>query len=260
MRRVEAAEIAARQLEFAAFEREFVYPLGDDAFWIDHGRDYLAFFTGLGSPDVWIAERDGQLIGVAVAVLRRLPHPVGYVCDLKVRRGVPERGLARCLLAGVLGPLRAASTPGFGVSMNPATGGNRLTRVARRIVGVELRDGPQLGIWSLTFDEWQQVRAEVEGALGTITWFDPAGTKDIVLRSTGRPMPLLHAQHGPFARSDGSATAAPRPDAVHMLCLPLADPLAAALGERIPSRPATASVLHVGMVDFPWQHLLTSDI
>lgn len=257
VREMAADEVAARRDELAAFEREFVYPLGRDTFRIDHGSDYLAFFRSLGTPAVLVSESQGRLRGICVAVERSFAEPTWYLCDLKVAAGCRGLGLARRLMQACARRCLAGGGPAFGVSMDPATGKNRMARAAARFAGAAIDSGPRLAIWSLRHGDWQRARAAVERLVGPVTFFDPAGTKDIVLGSTGRPMALLHAQHGEHARPGGGPA---RAGHVHMIASPVGDPLAAALRGLGLEAGASATVLHRGMRGFRWRDLLTSDI
>jgi hypothetical protein len=255
--RLDARAVAARQAELASFERAFTYPLGTDRFRIDHGADYLAFFRGLGEPSVFAATLDGVLAGLLVAVRRAMPDPVWYLCDLKVTPARGGLGLGRALLRAFAVAHLRATPRAFGISMNPAAGVNRLARLALRCPSAGVRIGPTLAVVSFDFATWQRIEATLARALGPLRFYDPRGRKDIVLESTGAPMPLLHLQHGPFARRD---TTAARPGCTHMLCLPQHDPLLAELAAAGVIAGASASVLHKGMDDFGWRHVLTSDI
>jgi hypothetical protein len=259
VRALAAADVARRAPELAAFERSFVYPLGADAFHIDHGRDYLAFFRSLGEPFPYVAEDEHAMRGVLVAVKRRLAgRDVWYVCDLKVAADAAGAQTGRRLLrAFAVDHLGDPATPAFGVSMNAADGSNRLVHLARRCTEAGELRADRLVFFTFTAAAWPSVANDVERALGSVTWFDPRGTKDIVLASTGAPMPLLHAQHGPCARRGASG---PRDGSTHMLCLPGGDPLVAALAARGAQPMATATVLHRGLRGFDWRQLLTSDI
>lgn len=259
VRALTAAEVAARAAEFAAFERAFVYPLGDDSFHIDHGRDYLAFFRSLGEPFPYVAETERGVAGVLVAVRRRLAdRDVFYVCDLKVEAGAAGASVGRRLLRTFAADkLRDPATPAFGISMNAADGSNRLARLAARCVDAGDVQSAQLLFFTFSFAALPYITKALEQTLGKVTWFDPHGTKDIVLASTNAPMPLLHAQHGPCARPSAGA---PRAGHTHMLCLPAGDPLVATL-TGLPVAPmATATILHRGLASFDWRHVLTSDI
>jgi hypothetical protein len=73
------------------FEARFRYPLGADLrFRISHGRSYLPFFQAMGEATVWVAERDGEVLGTLAAGIRMLRLPdgearrVAYLGDLKV--------------------------------------------------------------------------------------------------------------------------------------------------------------------------------
>jgi hypothetical protein len=254
---LDAAAVAARHAEFARFERGFTYPLGADRFHIDHGADYLAFFRGLGEPVTFAATLAGELVGVLVAVLRRMPEQVWYACDLKVAERAGGRGLARRLLRAWAREHLSATPRAFGVSMNPASGDNRLARLAQRCPDMGVQAGPSLGVYSFDFATWQCIAPAVTQALGPLRCYDPRGRKDIVLASNKAPMPLLHLQHGANARAD---TTEPRPGCVHMLCLPQQDVLVDQLRAAGVVAGATASVLHVGMTGFDWRQVLTSDI
>ncbi len=254
---LDGTAVAARHAEFARFERGFTYPLGADRFRIDHGTDYLAFFRGLGEPATYVAVVDGELAGVLVAVRRRMPEPLWYLCDLKVAEVAGGAGLARRLLRAFATDHLPATPRAFGVSMNPAQGENRLARLALRCAGSGIAAGPTLAVVSFDFATWKRIEPLVTATLGPVRFYDPRGRKDIVLASTGAPMPLLHLQHGESARGD---TTDARPGSVHMLCLPERDPLLVALACAGVVAGATASVLHVGLPDFAWRRVLTSDI
>src|SRR6516162_3463154 len=73
------------------FERQFIYPLGPGrSFRISHGEDYPRFFRAMGEAACFVAEREGRVVGVIGAALRRLRLPTGtelpaaYLGDLKI--------------------------------------------------------------------------------------------------------------------------------------------------------------------------------
>lgn len=85
----------ALEASLAAFEKSFSYPLGATTrFRISHGEDYLAFFRAMGEAVAVLAEREEEVAGCIVRVLRRLDRDgidhgvVHYLCDLKVRQDV----------------------------------------------------------------------------------------------------------------------------------------------------------------------------
>jgi hypothetical protein len=85
----------ARALE--RFEEQFRYPLGPGrSFRIAHGEDYPRFFRAMGEGVSFVAEREGRVLGVMSAALRRLALPGGeelqavYLGDVKI--DPPARG------------------------------------------------------------------------------------------------------------------------------------------------------------------------
>lgn len=80
----------ARALDI--FEEQFHYPLGPGrTFRISHGADYTRFFTAMGEEAmVFVAERDGRVMGTVAIALRPLRTPDGqqkqaaYIGDLKI--------------------------------------------------------------------------------------------------------------------------------------------------------------------------------
>lgn len=247
----DASTVARKHGALAAFEATFTYPLGHDRFRIDHGNDYLAFFRGLGEPRAFVALRGRAVVGVLVAVRRQLPEPVWYLCDFKAARDAP--GAGRALFARFEDEARGGTARCYGVSMDPRVGPNRFREAALRRRGAGVVAGPRLAVWSLDEAAWCAVEPAVRRTLGPLAWYDPTGTKDLVLASTGAPMRLLHVQHGPLARP---GAAGPRPGFIHMMCLPEHHPLVPAM----PDPGAWGSILHRAMDDADWSVLLTSDI
>ena len=75
----------------ARFEAGFTYPLGPGrSFRISHGDDYPRFYRAMGDAVCFVAERDGEVLGVLAAALRPLVGPDGavrqavYLGDMKV--------------------------------------------------------------------------------------------------------------------------------------------------------------------------------
>jgi hypothetical protein len=87
--RASASPELARGLD--RFEVQFRYPLGPGRFFrIVHGEDYPRFFRAMGEGACFVAEREGRVLGVIGAALRRLALPSGeertvvYLGDLKI--------------------------------------------------------------------------------------------------------------------------------------------------------------------------------
>ena len=240
----------------ADIERDIDYPLGDDRFRIDHGDDYFAFFRRLGDLAYFVALEEERVVGV-LAVVRRTFPGAWYACDLKVAPDARSKALSRELGAAFAAKRLAPDDRGYGISMNPAEGPNRVVRMLRRLPRLDLMPGPTLRLYSL--DRAQMIRAAdaITARRGPISYRSLSGVKDIVLQSTGRPMPLLHVQFGPCA---ARGTDEPVDDAVHMFCVPDDDPLLGDLDAIGLTPSASATVVHRGMIDQDWSFVLTSDI
>ena len=247
----------------AALERGTRYPLGDDAFELDHGPDYFAFFDRLGELTYLVALSDGELVGVAAAVLRRVPQAGGppaeawYLADLKLRPGRRGLGLAARLLAWGVPRLGRRCPRGYGISMDPARGPNRVAKLLTRLPDSPLRPATGLHLYSLDAAAMARVEPRLREARGPLGYLSLVGKKDLILASSGRPLPLLHVQFGPCAEV---ALERPRADHAHMFCLPSGDPLIASLEGLGLGPTARATVLAAGMDGGDWRFVLTSDI
>ena len=255
-----------RRAEFgpriAALEHGITYPLGDDRFEIRHGVDYFAFFRRLGELAYFVAREGESIVGVLAAVLRRLPSSTGwtrawYLCDWKVFRGAP-RGTGQALLEAFERFLERAGGPraAYAISMNSASGDNRLARAMRRWRSPAPGIAGRLELYSLSAETMRQV-SPLLATRGASRYLSLAGIKDIVLASTGKPLPLLHVQH-----DDEQATgeAAPVDGATHMFCLLDSDVRIAELRRSRISPSATATVFVRFPMDVDLRCVRTSDI
>jgi hypothetical protein len=242
-------------------ERRVSYPLGEDRFRIDHGRDYFAFFRRLGAPTVLEYQRDdGKVVGACTYVRRRLwiggvSTDALYACDLKLSEDA--RGAGRKLLFDTVEMLggTAAIEPGYAVTMDPSTRRNPVPRLIRSCLP-DARASTTLSFFSWSHDEMRDVESVVQDHRGPLSYLSLQGQKDIVLESTGAPLPLLHVQHGPCAERE---LAAPVHGSLHMICTPTDDPLTHALRRRGCAPMASATVV-AHRLELNWSFILSSDI
>ncbi|MDP6931832.1 MAG: GNAT family N-acetyltransferase [Myxococcota bacterium] len=265
VRELKPSEWRSFQSRVARLEAGVTYPLGEDRFEIDHGEDYFAFFTRLGVLSFYVALDGQKVVAVCAAVLRTIPSTPGepptkvwYLCDLKVHPEYRRKRIPwKMFLHGF--PRKYPVCPrGYAISMNPS--GNRANPVVRLTTHFHLTPssvGTILKLYSLDATTMHGFAHRLIENRGPISYLSLKGKKDIVLASTGRPMPLLHVQFGPCA-----APGVPEPieEHVHMFCLPDDDPLHTALEEDGIQAHATASVIHHRMSRRDWSFVLTSDI
>ncbi len=249
----------------AALEAIARYPLGDDHFQIDHGDDYFAFFHRLGDLHYYAAVDGDRVVGVGAGMLRRVaprvgqePVPCWYLADLKVHPDAQARWIPfRIFRAGLADGLRRCPR-GYLVSMDPpGPGPNPLVALFQRFPVAPLTFAGTLGIYSLEAPAMAALAPRLAEHLGPLTYRSLRGIKDLVLESTGAPLPLIHVQHGPGAEVGASQPVAGH---THMFCLAAVDPLARALREEGIRPAATASLLQRGLDDTDWRFVLTSDI
>jgi|GEM_PF-536135 len=272
-RELTASDRALYEARVFALEKGVAYPLGDDFFEIDHGQDYFAFFDRLGKTAYHVVMDGERVVAVGCGVLRSVPRrfagtpdPVWYGCDLKVHPEYRRRRLPWEMFKYAFPRKYPECGRGYGVSMNPGDGSeNPVVRMCERFGLAPMRLGTTLFFYSLNAEQMEEVGAVVSVERGPISYLSLGGIKDIVLRSTREPMPLLHVQFGPCAERSplpgrGVLFNGPQSGAVHMFCTPVDDDLARAMHDRgyLPS--ATASVIHHRMSGWDWRFVLTSDI
>lgn len=267
------------QADIAALEKKFSYPLGDsDFFQIDHGSNYFAFFDRLavslnGSiPEVHyhIALVDGQLAAVIAAVLRCIPLKHGqsaelvwYICDLKVDPQHRDKRLPLTLFARLANSIAVTKNyPSdelvkakiYAIAMNSADGQTKLAKFLQKSPWMPMTASAQLAIFNGSADSIFRIQAILERHRGLPTFTSLHGKKDLILRSTGAPMPLLHAQFGCYSTSGLSIDN----NCWHMFCVTTADPLYKELcAELTPT--AMATILSRN-IDSDWKFIVSSEI
>lgn len=249
----------------ARFDAHWTYPYGDDRFRLDHGPEYYAFFDRLGEVSAHAFVEGDEIVGVGVAVLRRVPFRRGarptriwYLCDAKVdpaRRGqrLSFQAAGSRFISHYLRAQRA-----YGISMNPGDGSeNGVVRHALRYRLAPLEVAGVLGIFSLDADAMRRLEPLVVRHRGPVSYLSLAGKKDLVMDSTKARLPLLHVQFGPCAERGADA---PADGQTHMFCALTTDALHRELEAEGVAPSATATILAHRMRDCDWQFVLTSDI
>ncbi len=257
--RLSTGERDAWRQPIAALEGLASYPLGNDRFRIEHGADYFAFFDRLGEVAYYVAASDGELLAVGCGMLRELPGfgAAWYVADLKVRPDRRGEHLPLRMLAAAFPAEYPRCQRGYGISMNPPGGRNRVLGIVERFPLVKIGEAITLHLYSLDAVTMRRVSPMVSRHRGPLSYLSLRGVKDIVLESTGAPMPLLHVQHGPLA---ACGLAEPVEGAVHMICSPADDALCRDIEAAGVPVAATATVIAHRMDDFDWRWVLSSEI
>ena len=261
------------------------YPLGNDSFRISHGPDYYAFFKRLGKVYMKGSFKDGELIGVGCGVLRKIKcnrekwdtawdtvwDTVWYMCDLKVTKKYRRRHIILKMLIQSMNKL-SLSNKVYGISMNNNTD-NITLKLAKRIPFLNFKEGPQLMIYSLNYDKLIIALPIVKKYRGNISFLSLNGIKDLILKSTGEPMKLLHLQWTNDSENDSENYTGKgkdktntdnindlKKDYTYMFCCPKNDPMYKELKKVNIETEISATIIHYNMDDCDWKFIMTSEI
>jgi hypothetical protein len=248
--------------QLKALEAHMHYPFGSDSFTIDHGQDYFAFFNRLGLAHFHLAMTQRSIVGCGAGIIRTFPSLNGktrvwYLCDLKVhpghrRQGIPNRLFRKNLPWNFLRCQRA-----YTISMNPSEGKNRVLDVIGRFPWLPLRLLCSLHFYQLTFSEVCAVLPEINQIVGEeVRFLSLRGIKELVMKSSGLPLSLYHAQYGPFASPQSEL---PSAEGAYLFCSPEGTRLQLFLESKFKST-ANASVLGFRVNPQLCEHILSSDI
>jgi ribosomal protein S18 acetylase RimI-like enzyme len=237
------------------------YPYGEDSFKLNHGDNYFAFFERLGKPLFHLALTENRVVACAAGILRTLKIEkkevkAWYLCDLKVHpnfqgQGIPAKLFKQNFFSNYLKCRR-----GYAISMNSANGKNRVVKLLERFSLVPIRYAGKLNFYSFNQTQAQGFHQKLESKLGKVSYLSLKGKKDLIMKSTGQPLPLFHIQHGAMAAA-GIETASE--EGTYMICGFENSALDNLLSENFPVS-ATASILAHRLKPRDWNFVLTSDI
>lgn len=170
-------------------EKNIYYPLGDDAFKIDHGEDYFRFFERLGDLHYWCVIKGDELIAVAAGILREIDgQKAWYLCDLKVKKnyrgqGIPKKIFLKAFLYNVI---HHRVFRAYAVSMNDNNGKTPYKKIKKATCNL-LDGSKQLNIYTLTKEQCDDY---IKSNNFYLT--ETNGMKDLILKSTNSKMSLFH--------------------------------------------------------------------
>lgn len=203
-----------------AFESNFSYPLGVDNFRICHGEHYFDFFKRLGEYRLSGVEDDNGIVATITGVLRTINgQHVWYLADLKALPDFKYKHLSEKLIRLNAPDYHSICDRYYAVAMKNQSGKDRINRFASRFGFASLSIGGSLEFFTLSHDEVTRLADEIEACLGPMSFCSLDGVKNLIVTSTGCPMPILHARRGGsmnptagfdhmFSVSEGSAFSA----------------------------------------------------
>lgn len=261
--RLDHSNWSAYKADIDSIEAGSEYPLGNDFFKISHGANYLSFFERLGDVYYYGWFENRKVVAVAAGILRNLVidgvhKRAWYLCDLKVHPGHRGRHIPLRLLSRAF-PLNYLRCPrGYAISMNPTDGvRNRTTNLLARFRWLRFRPNEKLLIWSLDRLGIERAIPIIQKHRGQASFLSLSGIKDIVLRSTDKPMPLLHVQFGPMG---SKGTLETKEGVTYMFCSPELDSLSSDIQTAGLKPSASATIISHRMKTIDWNWVLTSEI
>ncbi|MBY0516637.1 MAG: GNAT family N-acetyltransferase [Bacteriovoracaceae bacterium] len=240
-------------------EKSITYPLGEDRFHLDHGKDYFAFFRRLGEIHCYLAHKGDEILGLGQGILRLMPDgkKAWYLCDLKVTPKARGKKITYQLFKKAFLKCYLKCSRGYGVTMDPAAGENPIVKLSANLPWTPLKVSDQLAFFTLTYDQMMFYSPLLKIHRGEFGYLSHKERKEIILQSTQKPMNLWHLQWGPFAESQ---TFSPIHDGLHMFTVPLRDPLYQLLLRKGLTPSAFAHILSHKMKHTNWAFILSSDI
>jgi len=250
--------------KIADLEKIASYPLGDDFFKIDHGKDYFAFFRRLGRLYYFMVELDESPIAVGAGMVRKLPvfknktKNFWYFADLKVHPSHRGSHIPLAMMNKFFIKHYLICPRGYAISMNESgTRKNRVLKIIQRFKWIPISSPGILNIYSLSCDEMMSFEKTLKNHRGELSYLSLSGIKDIVLQSTGKAMPLIHVQFGPAAEKGYQK---PQEKSVHMFCSMESSMLDQECQKQGLKPSATATLICHRMKKANWDFILTSDI
>jgi hypothetical protein len=246
------------QERIEALEKIAEYPLGNDFFKISHGSDYFNFFDRLGDTHYFVCLVDAKVVAVACGIIRYLEKPIFYLCDLKVHPDYRGKHLPLKILFKAAFLYYLKCPRGYAISMDHQNQKeNRVAKLLKKFWILPFNVSTQILIYSFSFEQVTAVQSLIEKHKGNISFLSLKGIKDLVLKSTQMPMPILHIQYG---KNAAQGRIEPLENHVHMLALSKTDQLVSELSQINIFPNSTATLISHNAKNYNWDFVQTSDI
>lgn len=223
---------------------EQFYPLGDDSFTINHGDTYSSFFDKIGKPTMTGCIKNDEIIALICGVLK---NDIWYICDMKVAKAYRRQHIMLKLLLSNISNL-FYSRKIYGISMDSKNKSDSEHLISKIPFLNPKKD--KLLIYTVDYDTLIDLLPIFKKYRGDISFVNNTGVKDIILKSTNKPMKLLHVVWG----NKGLIT--PIIGYNYMFCSPIND----IMTRYLPYTNTTATIISCGMHDCDWKFIVTSEI
>ncbi|AYV78563.1 MAG: hypothetical protein Edafosvirus18_12 [Edafosvirus sp.] len=248
------------------------YPLGNDFFTINHGKNYYKFFERMGDLNMQICtDKNDNVIATGCHILRNINNnkkvwtKVWYICDLKVDEKYRGNRISLKMLINTFVPSIIKSDKCYGITMNDGNKENKIVKLAKKINygPIKFKSGGQIYIYSLNYNQMIIAQPIIERYMGPLYYISLLGIKDLVLESNKKPMKLLHVNYNGianFKKNRNAYTFRPLRGYTHMFCCHENSPLFKQLTKNNIITDISATIIHYNMDNCDWKFLQTSEI
>jgi hypothetical protein len=247
-------------------DKNIYYPLGEDQFQISHGKNYFSFFERMGEIQSVLYGEEKDIEGIFTIVKRKINGTyINYMCDLK-KKNDSKRNVMISMAKYFFNNLYKSNEKYYAIHMNKkGQKDNMIVKLLSSYINKYSKEVKEefvtntdiLNLYTLSYSELLKYRKDIEKLKGGyISINNLMGIKDIILKSTNKPMELLHLEFKkekqPISEDYKSYT--------FMFCTLLNSDLDKLLHiNNIPLN-STATISNFGMKDFDFEFINTGEI
>lgn len=262
------------------------YPLGDEHFRIDHGKNYFNFFRRMGEPFYYIIFKNNTVVGTVCYVYRKIGTDyVMYLCDLKFDPKVRGTGLMSSLMYRTIPTCLMRTNKFYAVSMNSGNGINKILKMGQGMgkkYGIQIESGGILNLYSLDYDDMCFVqelvslhKKQIPESNRSIKYISLKGIKDLIVTHKNGSSSIMKLLHMFYINVDNASLDRLNDDQVeiepiiydkpmkgytHMFCTLKGSELSKDLETFSILPSSTATIIHYNMKYFNWEIIQTCDI
>jgi hypothetical protein len=271
------------------------YPLGNDSFTISHGNNYYSFFDRLGKVYMNICIIDNKIVGTACGILRNIKYNKNsnfclnfvelafnnslkenyksqsldcwYICDLKLLPSFRGKNVITKMMLKSIFKLWTTNKV-YAISMDDDDQKeNKILKYSQKSPFLNFKSAGKLMIYSVDYTTIINLLPIIKKYKGDVKFTSLLGKKDLILKSTNKPMKLLHVYVDNLQFSvenlkieKDNYYIEPIKDYTYMFCCPSKSEMYEELTKNGITTKITATIIHKNMDDCDWNFILTSDI
>ncbi len=211
-------------------EKSILYPMGDEYFYIDHGKYYADFFKRIGQVTSVIGVKGTLVVASLTGIyINEQGEKYWYFCDLKVHPGFRGEKLSQRLFRHFLPSIVKKSLRGYSISMNPSFGENKVLSTFEKLSRLskfkffQIKNLGHLNFYLLSFAEVEIHQEKISEFFGNFHFVNIEKLKSLRLLSSGQNIKMLHAQfkdlEGSDNENDNEYLVGPHQDYGHLFSL-----------------------------------------